>query len=83
MRKSRIILPHTAVKPMPFTSTFESANGCRGISRDQMMSKHTSNHVQVVYATGEGQAHKARCTKAAVLSELGLHVNFCGDVPLP
>jgi hypothetical protein len=53
-----------------------------GISRDQMMARHKSNHIQVVYAPGRGQAHRACRIKAAMLAELGLEVHLCGDVKL-
>ncbi len=51
-----------------------------GITRDQMMARHKSNHIQVVYAPDEKSAHRACRVKAAMLSELGLAVHFCGDV---
>lgn len=54
----------------------------RGVSRDQMMARHKSNHIQVVYCPNEKQAHRAARIKAAALSELGLHVSLCGDVRL-
>jgi hypothetical protein len=54
----------------------------KGISRDQMMARHTSNHIQVVYAPNEKQAHRAARIKAAAMRELGLQVSFCGDVRL-
>lgn len=53
-----------------------------GISRDQMMARHKSNHIQVVYAPNEKQAHRACRIKAAMLAELGLEVHLCGDVRL-
>jgi hypothetical protein len=53
-----------------------------GITRDQMMARHKSNHIQVVYAPNEKQAHRACRIKAAMLSELGLEVHFCGNVEL-
>lgn len=53
-----------------------------GITRDQMMARHQSNHIQVVYAPGEAQAHRAARIKAAAFSELGLEVHLCGDVRL-
>ena len=52
----------------------------KGVSRDQMMAKHKANHIHVVYATSEAEAHKACRIKAAAMAELGLEVNFCGDV---
>ena len=51
-----------------------------GITRDQMMARHKSNHIQVVYAPNELQAHRACRIKAAMLAELGLEVHFCGEV---
>ena len=54
----------------------------KGITRDQMMARHKSNHIQVVYVPNEKQAHRATRIKAAMLSELGLEVHFCGDVDL-
>jgi hypothetical protein len=53
-----------------------------GVSRDQMMARHKSNHIQVVYAPNRKQAHRARRIKAAMLAELGLEVHLCGDVAL-
>ncbi len=53
-----------------------------GITRDQMMARHKSNHIQVVYAPNEKQAHRACRIKAAALAELGLEVHLCGDVRL-
>ncbi len=52
-----------------------------GVSRDQMMAKHKSNHVQVVYATDAAQANQAVWVRAAMAESLGIHVNVCGDVP--
>jgi hypothetical protein len=54
-----------------------------GITRDQMMARHKSNHIQVVYAPGAKQAHRACRIKAAMLAELGLEVHLCGNVELP
>jgi hypothetical protein len=52
----------------------------RGVSRDQMMAQHKSNHVQVVYAPGRDAARRGLYAKAAALAELGLDVHLCGDV---
>jgi hypothetical protein len=54
----------------------------KGITRDQMMARHKSNHIQVVYTPNEKQAHRAARIKAAALAELGLEVHLCGDVRL-
>jgi hypothetical protein len=53
-----------------------------GITRDQMMARHKSNHIQVVYAPNEKQAHRACRIKAAMLAELGLEVHLCGNVEM-
>ena len=53
-----------------------------GITRDQMMARHKSNHIQVVYAPNAKQAHRACRIKGALLAELGLEVHLCGDVRL-
>ena len=52
----------------------------QGVSRDQMMARHKSNHIQVVYCPSARQAHRAARIKAAALAELGLAVSLCGDV---
>jgi hypothetical protein len=54
----------------------------KGISRDQMMARHKSNHIQVVYAPNAKQANRACRIKAAMLAELGLEVHLCGDVDM-
>src|SRR6185436_5197976 len=51
-----------------------------GIHRDQMMARHKSNHIQVVYAPSQTAAHRAARIKAAMLDELGLKVHLCGKV---
>ena len=53
-----------------------------GITRDQMMSRHKANHVQVVYVPNEKQAHRAMRIKAVTLATLGLEVHLCGNVDL-
>jgi L-fucose isomerase-like protein len=52
----------------------------RGVTRDQMMAKHKSNHIQVVYAPTEAQARLGLYAKAAAMAELGLDVSICGEV---
>ncbi len=54
----------------------------KGISRDQMMARHKSNHIQVVYTPNEKQAHRGCRIKAAAMKELGLEVHLCGTVNL-
>ena len=53
-----------------------------GVTRDQMMARHKSNHIQVVYVPDEKQAHRALRIKAAAWAELGLEVHLCGEVNL-
>lgn len=53
-----------------------------GISRDQMMARHKSNHIQVVYAPNAKEANRALRIKAAAMAELGLEVHLCGNVAL-
>ena len=49
-----------------------------GVSRDQMMARHKSNHIQVVYANSADEADRALLAKAAMAEELGLEVALCG-----
>src|SRR5205085_12104496 len=49
-----------------------------GVSRDQMMARHKSNHVQVAYANGPEEADRAMLAKAAMADEMGLDVFVCG-----
>jgi hypothetical protein len=51
-----------------------------GISRDGLMAKHKSNHIQVVYSNGAAAADRTLQTKAAFAHELGIKVNLCGSV---
>ncbi len=51
-----------------------------GISRDQMMARHKSNHIQVVYAPDQSSARNGLLVKAAAMAELGLEVSVCGKV---
>ncbi|HEY3898558.1 MAG TPA: hypothetical protein VGM54_08100 [Chthoniobacter sp.] len=52
----------------------------KGVTRDQMMARHKSNHIQVVYAPNEKQAHRGARVKAAAFAELGVEVHLCGEV---
>ena len=51
-----------------------------GVTRDQMMARHKSNHIQVAYAPDADAARKALYAKATAMKELGLDVSICGDV---
>jgi len=49
-----------------------------GVSRDQMMARHKSNHIHVAYAKSAEEADKAMFAKAAMAAELGMQVAICG-----
>jgi hypothetical protein len=49
-----------------------------GVTRDQMMAKHKSNHIQVVYASSAEEADAACLAKAAMADALGMDVFLCG-----
>jgi hypothetical protein len=49
-----------------------------GVSRDQLMARHKSNHVQVAYAPDAAAADLALAAKAATFRELGIQVHLCG-----
>ncbi len=51
-----------------------------GVSRDQMMARHKSNHIQVAYAPDGESALLALASKAAMFSEMGLNVSLCGTI---
>jgi hypothetical protein len=52
----------------------------QGINREQMMARHKSNHIQVVYAPTKQDAIKGLAAKAAAMNELGLQVSVCGTL---
>ena len=49
-----------------------------GVSRDQMMARHKSNHIQVVYAKDADAADRSLYAKAAMAEALGMEVAICG-----
>jgi len=51
-----------------------------GVTRDQFMARHKSNHIQVVYAPDMETATKALAAKAAMFDALGVKVHLTGDV---
>jgi hypothetical protein len=53
-----------------------------GVGRDQLMARHRSNHLNVVYAPDAETADKALVAKAAMFQALGLQVHLAGDVLL-
>lgn len=50
-----------------------------GVSRDALMAKHKSNHIQVVYNSDAAAANRTLQTKAMFAHALGIHVHLCGD----
>jgi len=51
-----------------------------GVTRDQMMARHKSNHIQVAYGLDGSSADAALAAKAAMFDAMGLAVHLCGDV---
>jgi hypothetical protein len=49
-----------------------------GVSRDQMMARHKSNHIQVAYANSAAEADKALLAKSAMAEALRMEVSICG-----
>ncbi|MBS1854338.1 MAG: fucose isomerase [Acidobacteria bacterium] len=49
-----------------------------GVTRDQLMARHKSNHVQVAYAPDAAAANHALAAKAAMFRAMGLEVAVCG-----
>ena len=52
-----------------------------GVTRDQMMAKHKSNHIQVYYCESADSADWSMAVKASMALSLGMVVNFCGVSP--
>jgi hypothetical protein len=50
-----------------------------GVSRDQMMARHQSNHIHVVYAPDAEAADRVLAAKAAMAEAMGIKVHLCGD----
>jgi hypothetical protein len=50
-----------------------------GVSRDQMMARHKSNHIQVAYADDAKSADRALLVKATMAEALGMRVFLCGS----
>lgn len=53
-----------------------------GVSRDQMMAQHKSNHLNVVYAPDTATADRALAAKAAMLDAMAIEVHLCGDLKI-
>jgi len=50
-----------------------------GVSRDDLMAKHKSNHITIHYAPDAATANQAMFAKAAMAKEMGMKVNICGN----
>jgi len=51
-----------------------------GVSRDDLMAKHKSNHITIHYAPDAATANDAMFAKAAMAKEMGMKVIVCGNV---
>ena len=49
-----------------------------GVTRDQMMARHKSNHIQVAYAPSAEDADLALTAKTAAFTEMGIETYWCG-----
>jgi L-fucose isomerase-like protein len=49
-----------------------------GVTRDQFMARHKSNHIQVAYGPDAEGANLALAAKAAAFKALGIQVSVCG-----
>jgi hypothetical protein len=49
-----------------------------GVTQNQFMARHPSNHINVAYAPTAEAADRALAAKAAMFSELGMCVHLCG-----
>jgi hypothetical protein len=52
-----------------------------GVTRDQLMGRHKSNHIQVAYGDSAQSADAAMMAKAVAFRELGVDVYLCGCPP--
>ena len=51
----------------------------KGVTRNQMMTRHLANHIQVAYAPSPQDAKYLLVAKASAAAELGLDVFVCGN----
>lgn len=52
-----------------------------GVTRDQLMARHKSNHIQVAYGDSAQAADEALMAKAVAFRELGIEAYLCGSAP--
>ncbi|RZT59541.1 hypothetical protein EV140_1519 [Microcella alkaliphila] len=53
-----------------------------GVTRDQLMARHKSNHIQVAYAPSADAADRALEAKAAMFAGMGIQVHLCGETSI-
>ncbi|KAH3757342.1 fucose isomerase [Pelomyxa schiedti] len=51
-----------------------------GVTRDQMMARHKSNHIQVVYGNDAQSANQLLAIKLAAFKAMGITPHLCGSV---
>ncbi len=51
-----------------------------GVGRNELMARHQSNHIQVVYAPDAATARRALVRKAATAQAMGITVHLVGDL---
>ena len=51
-----------------------------GVTKDQFMARHKSNHIQVAYAPDAEGAHRALAAKVGMLQGMGIETFICGDL---
>jgi hypothetical protein len=51
-----------------------------GVTREQMMARHKSNHIQCVYAKDAKSADEAMLAKAVMAQAMGMEVAICGTM---
>ena len=49
-----------------------------GVTQNQFMGRHASNHINVAYAPSGDAADRALVAKAAMFTKFGLQVHLCG-----
>jgi hypothetical protein len=52
-----------------------------GVTRDQFMARHKSNHIQVAYAPNSEAAWRALAAKVGMFEGMGIETFVCGEIP--
>lgn len=80
-RGAAVALPEDQVKMRWQTTdpTWPQMNAILyGVGRDELMSRHRANHIQVAYAPDAESANEALAAKIAMAQEMGITVHICG-----